>query len=197
MADRMTPLQRSRCMSRIRSKDTGPERSVRRELYRRGFRYRLNCRNLPGTPDIVLHKYRTAIFVNGCFWHGHEGCKSYVRPSSNTGFWDLKVQRNKSRDARDAAHLEALGWFVITIWECELSPSRLQETMDKVESDIRSNRFRYIKEKAASRYRKDSLAKEDHLKRSETVLKTEESLGGTKIPGNVKSLSEKEEGLES
>ena len=193
MADRMTPQQRSRCMSHIRSRNTGPEKTVRRELYGRGFRYRLNCPSLPGTPDLVLHKYRTAIFVNGCFWHGPEGCVKYVRPSSNEAFWNAKVERNKARDDRDRAHLEALGWFVIVIWECELTPSRLNDTMDRVEAEIRSNRFRFIADKASSRNRRYLLSSEERKAKEEAALRVGDSLKGVRIPGEVKSLSGEED----
>ncbi len=102
-------------MSHIHSRDTRPELAARRELWRRGFRYRVNVRNLPGTPDIVLPKYRTAIFVNGCFWHGHKGCHSYTVPKTNTGFWQDKVARNRARDLTNAQRLESIGWSVMTV----------------------------------------------------------------------------------
>lgn len=116
----MTPEQRSRCMSHIRSKDTKPEMLVRRYLFSRGLRYRLHVRKLPGSPDIVLPKYRTAIFINGCFWHGHEGCKLYKPPKSNREFWSAKIERNRERDRLTTAQLQALGWKVIRVWECRL-----------------------------------------------------------------------------
>ena len=116
MPDKLTPEQRHRNMSRIRSRDTKPEKKVRQTLFRSGFRYRLNVRNLPGTPDIVLPKYRTAIFVNGCFWHGHKGCKYYTVPSTNVEFWMDKVRRNKERDDLNNQRLESLSWSIITIW---------------------------------------------------------------------------------
>lgn len=96
--DKMTPEQRHHCMSSIRSKNTKPEMVVRRYLFSRGFRFRVNVKRLPGTPDIVLRKYRTVIFVNGCFWHGHEGCKYFVLPKSNVEFWKDKIERNRRRD---------------------------------------------------------------------------------------------------
>ena len=98
MPDPLTLQQRHLCMSHIRSKDTSPELKVRRELWRRGYRYRVNVRSLPGTPDIVLGRYRSVIFVNGCFWHGHEGCRKYTVPKSNVEFWKEKVARNRERD---------------------------------------------------------------------------------------------------
>lgn len=116
----MNQTQRSYCMSRICGKDTKPEILVRKGLHARGFRFRLQDRKLPGRPDIVLPKYGVAIMVNGCFWHGHKGCRYATRPKSNQEFWREKIERNKHRDEVTAAHLEALGWHVIVVWECEL-----------------------------------------------------------------------------
>lgn len=120
MPDILNSTQRSYCMSRIRGKDTKPEILVRKGLHARGFRFRLQDRGLPGRPDIVLPKYGVAIMVNGCFWHGHKGCRYATKPKSNSDFWQAKIQRNKHRDEVTAAHLEALGWYVIVVWECEL-----------------------------------------------------------------------------
>ena len=120
MADVMTSEQRSRCMAAIKGKDTKPEMIVRKYLFSRGLRFRIQVRKLPDTPDIVLPKYKTAIFVNGCFWHGHEGCKYFRLPKSNVGFWEEKIERNVARDVRNEAELKALGWRVIWIWECEI-----------------------------------------------------------------------------
>lgn len=118
--DKLTPAQRRHCMSRIRGKDTKPEILVRRGLHARGFRFRLQERKLPGRPDMTLPKYGVALMVNGCFWHGHKGCRYATKPNSNSEFWEAKIKRNQHRDEVTAAHLEALGWTVITIWECEL-----------------------------------------------------------------------------
>lgn len=120
-------------MSHIRSKDTVPEIMVRKELFRRGFRFRKNVRTLPGSPDIVLSKYRTVIFVNGCFWHGHEGCKYYVLPKTNVEFWKNKIERNRSRDIEERQQLTSMGWHCITIWECQLKPKVRQQTLDALE----------------------------------------------------------------
>ena len=116
-------------MAAIRSKDTKPEIIVRRGLWKRGFRYRLNSPKLPGHPDLVLRKYRTCIFVNGCFWHGHEGCRYYTIPKTNTEFWVNKVKRNKERDSKVQHELAAMGWYSITIWECELKPVKREDTL--------------------------------------------------------------------
>lgn len=120
MGDKLNAFQRSHCMSCIRGKDTKPELLVRKRLHARGFRFRLQDRKLPGRPDIVLPKYGVAIMVNGCFWHGHKGCRYATKPKSNIEFWETKIARNKHRDEVTYAHLEALGWTVIIVWECEL-----------------------------------------------------------------------------
>jgi len=136
MADTVTPEKRSEIMSKIRSRNTKPEMLVRRYLFRRGFRFRVNDRRLPGTPDVVLPKYRTVVFVNGCFWHGH-GCKLYVLPKTNIPFWKEKIRRNRDRDDRNRARLEALGWRVIVVWECELRTKSLcAETLEGLVNEI-------------------------------------------------------------
>lgn len=120
MADVMTTEQRSRCMAAIKGKDTKPELIVRKYLFSRGLRFRVQVRKLSGNPDIVLPKYKTVIFVNGCFWHGHEGCKYFRLPKSNVEFWEAKIERNVARDVRNEAELKALGWRVVRVWECEI-----------------------------------------------------------------------------
>ena len=129
MTDRLTPQQRHAVMAAIRGKDTKPEVLVRRFLWHRGYRYRLNHKHLPGKPDVVLRKYRTCIFINGCFWHGHEGCKLYSVPKTNTEFWQKKVERNKERDARVLQQVAEMGWHSITIWECQLKPDLREATL--------------------------------------------------------------------
>lgn len=129
MSDTMTPEQRHRCMSRIRSKNTKPELIVRRWLWRQGFRYRLHVGALPGSPDIVLQRLQVVIFVNGCFWHGHERCATFRLPASNQEFWRQKIDNNRQRDARNAAWLRRMGWHVFTVWECQLTPARRQRTL--------------------------------------------------------------------
>lgn len=126
-------------MSRVRSKDTTPERSLRTALWRIGFRYRVNDTHLPGKPDIVLPKYNTVIFVHGCFWHGHEGCGKYSVPKTNTDFWTNKIKRNKERDQETWRQLEAKGWRVIIVWECELKKAVLDATVDRVREEIFAN----------------------------------------------------------
>lgn len=136
MADRMTPEQRHRCMASIKGADTRPEMLVRRYLHGRGFRYSLHSKRLPGRPDLVLRKYGTVIFVHGCFWHGHPGESCYRKPSSNVEFWEEKIRRNKERDAADVAALEALGWHVLIVWECEISKKRFDQTMINLVRDL-------------------------------------------------------------
>ncbi len=107
-------------MARIRSKNTRPEMIVRRFLFSHGYRYRIHVKSLPGTPDIVIPCLRTVIFVNGCFWHGHEGCRYFVMPKSNTDFWYKKIERNRSRDVKERLRLRDIGWHVVVVWECQL-----------------------------------------------------------------------------
>ena len=149
MSDTMTPEQRHRCMSHIRSKATKPELKVRRWLWSHGYRYRLNVKSVPGKPDIVMRPYRTAIFVNGCFWHGHgvrmrecvnvlmreciEDSKCCKIPQTNREFWVNKIKRNQERDQKNYQVLHDNGWQVIVIWECQLTPKRIEETMLRVE----------------------------------------------------------------
>ena len=141
--DKLSAEQRHKNMAAIRGKDTKPEMIVRRWLWSRGFRYRLNSPKLPGHPDLVLRKYRTCVFVNGCFWHGHhvevksekrgvkssECCKI---PKTNRGFWVEKIRRNKERDKEEQRKLAAMGWHSITIWECELKPKVREQTLESL-----------------------------------------------------------------
>lgn len=143
MSDSFTPDQRHNCMSRIRSRDTKPEKKVRQSLFRSGFRFRVNVKTLPGTPDIVLPKYRTVIFINGCFWHGHKGCKYYTTPETNTDFWVDKVRKNKERDALNNQRLESLSWNIVTIWECELKNKVFDTTMERVVSELQQNKAKW------------------------------------------------------
>lgn len=122
-------------MSRIKGKNTKPEEIVRKYLFSKGFRYRKNDKRLPGTPDIVLPKYKTVIFVNGCFWHGHEGCKYFVWPKDNADFWKEKIESNIMRDIRKNKELVDRGWRVITIWECEIKNDK-DATLNKLTEQI-------------------------------------------------------------
>ena len=137
MADVMTPEQRSHCMAAIKGKDTKPEMIVRKYLFSRGLRFRVQVRKLPGTPDIVLSKYKTVIFVNGCFWHRHEGCKYFRLPKSNVEFWKEKIERNIERDRESMQALLDLEWKVIRVWECELrNKANREETLNKIYNSI-------------------------------------------------------------
>lgn len=137
MADNHSKEERSRNMSHIRSQNTKPEETVRKYLFSKGFRYRKNVRSLPGCPDIVLPKYKTVVFVNGCFWHKHN-CSRFVWPSSNKEYWEPKILRNVERDKKNQIQLAELGWHVVVIWECQLKKKDLESTMDAVISEIRS-----------------------------------------------------------
>jgi len=134
MPDIVSPEVRSRMMRGIRNRDTGPEMVVRRFLHSRGYRYRLNVRELPGCPDIVLPRYRTAVFVHGCFWHRHQGCRFAYRPKSRAEFWASKLDANAARDARDQKRLEELGWAAVVVWECETGSERLGGLDDLIRS---------------------------------------------------------------
>lgn len=123
------PETRSYNMSRIKGKDTKPEMLVRKYLFAHGFRYRLNVKTLPGKPDIVLPKYKTVIFVNGCFWHGHKGCRYFTLPKTNTEWWLNKIKDTQKRDKEKEIELNVAGWRVITIWECELKPRKREATL--------------------------------------------------------------------
>lgn len=139
MADIFSKSKRSEIMSRIRGKDTGPELVVRRELFARGFRYRLHAKDLPGKPDIVLPKYGAAVIVDGCFWHGHKNCKVFRWPKTRTAFWRAKIDANGKRDTRNRRALRTLGWNVVRVWECELSARRLSKTIDKITKKIKAH----------------------------------------------------------
>jgi len=132
MADVHSKETRSYNMSRIRSRDTKPEMLVRKFLHKKGFRYRLHVKNLPGKPDIVLPKYKTVIFIHGCFWHGHEGCKYYTIPKTRTEWWINKISRNKEVDLKGKTKLEMAGWKVIEIWTCQLKTNNLEDTINKI-----------------------------------------------------------------
>ena len=137
MADIKSKEDRSRNMAAIKGKDTKPEMIVRKYLFSKGLRYRLHDKKLPGNPDIVLSKFKTVIFVNGCFWHGHERCKYFRLPKSNVEFWKRKIERNIERDRETMHTLLDLGWKVISIWECELrNKSNRDETLNKIYNSL-------------------------------------------------------------
>lgn len=138
MVDKVSKEVRSYNMSRIRSKDTTPEILVRSYLFSKGLRFRKNDKRYPGSPDIVLPKYKTMVFVHGCFWHLHDGCKYAIMPKSNVEFWEKKLYGNKERDERNKKELEELGWKVITVWECELKKDKVEQTLARLYTQITS-----------------------------------------------------------
>ena len=140
-------------MSRIRGKNTTPELVVRQYLHAEGFRFRIHVKKLPGCPDVVLPKYRTCIFVNGCFWHGHRGCRYATRPKSNAEFWQTKIQNNIRRDELSTQALDTMGWRIITVWECELKKDWQEETLRALAEQIRRNGAAYDSEQRQRRER--------------------------------------------
>lgn len=131
---------RSYNMSQIKGKNTKPEELVRKYLFSQGFRYRKNDKRLPGSPDIVLPKYKTVIFINGCFWHGHRDCKYFVWPKSNVEFWRNKIYSNIERDIKKTKQLTKLGWEVIIVWECELKNDKFHDTLNQVVVKIKEEK---------------------------------------------------------
>ncbi len=136
MADVHSKEVRSYNMSKIRGKNTKPEIIVRKFLFSKGFRYRLHDKRLPGKPDIVLPRYKTAIFIHGCFWHGHEGCSYYVVPKTRTDWWLAKINTNISNDIKNIALLQEAGWKIIVIWECSLKSTAIEETLLKLTKNV-------------------------------------------------------------
>lgn len=136
MTDVHSKATRSYNMSRIKSKNTKPELLVRKHLFRHGFRYRINVKHLPGTPDIVLPKYETIIFVHGCFWHGHDNCKYYVLPKTRTEWWKNKIDRNRQRDTKVREELRHLGWRTMVVWECQLRTPQQTATLEAIVSAL-------------------------------------------------------------
>jgi DNA mismatch endonuclease (patch repair protein) len=136
MADRLTPQERSRNMSRVKGRDTKPELLVRSIVHRLGYRFRLHGKRLPGSPDVVLPRHRKVIFVHGCFWHGHAGCRRAARPSTNREFWDRKIDGNIARDASNLEALRQAGWKVLVIWQCAMKDrEHLQHTLSEFLSE--------------------------------------------------------------
>lgn len=132
MADVHSKEIRSYNMSQIKGKNTKPEILVRKFLFSRGLRYRLHDSKLPGKPDIILRKFKTVIFINGCFWHGHDNCKYYIVPKTRTEFWLNKIEGNKRRDFENKTKLEKLGWNIIVVYECELKKNTQKETLENI-----------------------------------------------------------------
>ncbi len=178
-------------MSRIRSRNTTPERVVRDELWHRGYRYRLNDNRLPGKPDLVLPKYRAVIFINGCFWHGHRGCPKYVTPKSNTDFWKEKISSNIARDELNAQRLDTLAWTVITVWECELSKKNRDATIDRLEADLRAAKEKF-ENYCARRRESREFALQQSRRHRELLAQVEAELN---LPKNLRRYAKKVESL--
>jgi DNA mismatch endonuclease (patch repair protein) len=142
--DNRSKEARSRNMSNIPSTNTKPEETVRKYLFEHGFRYRKNVSKLPGKPDIVLPKYKTIVFVNGCFWHGHEGCKYFASPKTNTDFWNAKFKYNQERDARNYQKLRDLGWRILIVWECEIRHGDAFARMSRLSEEIKDQSVQEI-----------------------------------------------------
>jgi len=168
-------LNRSQVMSHIRGKNTKPEILVRKELHARGFRFRLHNKKLPGSPDVVLPKYGVAIMVNGCFWHGHKGCRYATKPKSNVEFWEAKIARNRHRDEVTEAHLHALGWHVITIWECELrGAASATSRLDALAEEIHKAGVALLERKALYKSnRLEAQRKAREMKERQVLLEAE------------------------
>ncbi|WP_321435764.1 very short patch repair endonuclease [uncultured Bacteroides sp.] len=132
MSDVHSKETRSYNMSMIKGKNTKPEMIVRKYLFSKGFRYRVNVKELPGKPDIVLRKYRTVIFINGCFWHGHKGCRYFVIPKTRTEWWRAKIDKNIARDAEVRDKLRSMGWRTMVVWECQLKPKQRENTLNEI-----------------------------------------------------------------
>lgn len=139
MVDVHNKETRSYNMSRIKGKNTKPELLVRKFLFTNGFRYRLNIKDLPGKPDLMLPKYKTVIFINGCFWHGHQGCRYFVIPQTRTDWWLEKINGTRFRDQENIVQLNASGWNIITIWECQLKKEIKQITLNQIKIEILQN----------------------------------------------------------
>lgn len=191
----MTPEQRHDCMASIHSEDTRPEQAVRRELWHRGYRFRKCVRTLPGTPDIVLPKYRTCIFVNGCFWHGHKGCSKFVMPKTRTEFWVNKIARNQERDLVNIQRLESIGWSTITVWECELGKSGIENTMEKIESMLEENRTKWEAYQAHRRESRKFAIEQARRRREVNAIIEAELKERFSIPERIKRLSRIDEDL--
>lgn len=189
MPDRMTPEQRHDCMASIHSENTRPEQAVRRELWHRGYRFRKCVRTLPGTPDIVLPKYRTCIFVNGCFWHGHKGCSKFVMPKTRTEFWANKIARNQERDLVNIQRLESIGWSAITVWECELGKSSIENTIEKIESMLEENRTKWESYQAHRRESRKFAIEQARRRREINAIIEAELKERFGIPERIRRLS--------
>ena len=160
--DRIDPARRSLNMSHIRSTDTGPERIIRSALFRRGYRFRINYKLIPEHPDIALPKYHAVIFINGCFWHGHEDCTNFHLPASRTEFWEKKIEGNIERDRKVYDELEARGWRVCIIWECRLRGKKeaasIDTEIDRIENWLRSSQKTRLEIRSGNTHKGNKLS---------------------------------------
>ena len=168
MADILTKEQRHKCMSNIKGKDTKPEIIVRKFLFSKGLRFRIHRKGLAGNPDLVLPKYKTVIFINGCFWHGHDNCKYFRLPKSNIEFWETKINRNKERDILNTAKLIEQGWRVIRVWECDIKNASSRQRYLEALYDL------IVKPYVPSKYYEDEGTKYLMVAESETPYSSNE-----------------------
>lgn len=162
MSDTVTALVRKKIMSSVRSRDTRPEVILRKALHKRGFRYRLHQRRLPGSPDLVFPRWHAVLFVHGCFWHRHEGCRRATTPSNNSEFWADKFRHNVERDARNIAALRHLGWRVGVVWECEILPSPPVSLLDRISRFLMTPQIRTLTQAVPASRAADVLARLTH-----------------------------------
>lgn len=173
MSDAFNPILRPN-LAAVHSASTKPELALRHGLWRRGFRYRINDNHLPGKPDIVLPKYRTVIFVHGCFWHGHHKCKYYTIPKTNSDFWSSKIANNQEHDQDVWRRLEAMGWAVIIVWECQLKKDHINDTIRLVTDELFQNGQHFIQIKQARKISRIKYLHERQLaKEKEAILMNE------------------------
>ena len=185
MSDNHTPEQRHLNMAAIHSSSTRPELHLRKALWRLGYRYRINVKSLTGKPDIVLPKYRTIIFVHGCFWHGHKGCKNYTVPKTNTEFWEEKVARNQQRDQEVWRQLEAKGWYVIIVWEGQLKKVVFDNTLSLINEEIIANGDAWCNELAERKASREAYRRERKARKvKEAALKDQLRRQQVQPPGN-------------
>ena len=185
MPDVLTPDQRHRNMAAIHSTSTKPELRLRKALWRLGFRYHVNLKRLPGSPDLVLPKYRTVIFVHGCFWHGHKGCKNYTVPKTNTEFWEKKVTHNQQRDQEVWRQLEAKGWYVIIVWECQLKKGVFANTLSLINEEIIANGDAWSSKEAERKASREEYRRERKARKvREAALKDQLRHPQVQPPGN-------------
>lgn len=177
MFDTFTASQRHEIMASVRSEATAPELILRHALWHNGFRYRINDKRLPGSPDIVLPKYRTVLFVHGCFWHGHANCSRFTIPKTNPEYWSAKISHNKQRDQEVWRQLESKGWAVIIVWECQLKKTIRKKTVANVCDEIINNGVLYYKEKEERKRAREVYRNEIRVKQERRAFLLKMSKG--------------------